>query len=314
MARVIYALNSAGGIRGGHKMAVRHVEALRGLGFDAYLHVSRPDAAPTWLDHAAPIRAGSAILPDDILVVSEDDGAALRQLVRRPKQTVVFYQGAHSVAEIDAIAAFDAPTIITVGPRHRSEIARLFPGATVELVPCFADERVFAPAAKIKAVAYSPAKRPKSAVVIPALFKRLHPQHADLAWTPMSGLTEREVAATLGGSAMFLSLGLLESVGLTPLEAMASGCVCAGFTAIGGWDYATAANGFWVLDDDHIAAADAVATAADLVQTGGSALRAMIEAGRATAQLWSHAVFVEALERVWTKIAPQARTLSRRAV
>ncbi len=88
---------------------------------------------------------------------------------------------------------------------------------------------------------------------------------------------------------------------------MASECICAGFTGVGGWEYATLDNGFWVPDDDYIAAADALAQAADLVATGGPALRAMKDAGRETAAQWSYSVFLEALERVWTDLAPEAR-------
>ena len=65
----------------------------------------------------------------------------------------------------------------------------------------------------------------------------------------------------------------MESVGLTTLEAMASGCVCAGFTGIGGRQYATPDNGFWVDDDDCMAAADALAQAISLVREGGAPLR-----------------------------------------
>ena len=53
--------------------------------------------------------------------------------------------------------------------------------------------------------------------------------------------------------------------------------------------------------------ADALATAADLVKTGGAPLARHIEAGRETAARWSHAAFRTALEAFWMTHAPEAR-------
>jgi len=313
MARLIYALNSSGGIRGGHKMAIRHVEALRSLGFDAYVYIFNEASRPTWIRHEAPIMLGGPIQPGDVVVVSEDNGSLLRQMAGRQERTVVFYQGPHSGAEKAAIDALPNQTIMTVGRRHQTDIRRLFPKAAVELVPCFADERVFRPAReKVAAVAYSPTKRPMSARAIGEFLKRIHPRHSGLVWSEMAGLPEHDVAAILGRSSLFLALGVLESVGLMPLEAMASGCLCAGFAAVGGRDYATVENGFWAPDDDQIAAADALAEAADLALSGGPRLKAMIDAGYETAAQWSYAVFLAALEETWSGLAPEARGLPAR--
>lgn len=160
------------------------------------------------------------------------------------------------------------------------------------------------------AVAYSPRKRQSEAKIIQAFFKKVHARHAALPWSEITNLAEREVARALGSSSLFLSLSRFESVGMTPLEAMASGAICAGFTGIGGREFATDANGFWVPEDDCEAAADALAEAADLVATGGAPLRQMREAAFETAQQWSYARFVTALEDVWTRLAPEARTHS----
>jgi glycosyltransferase involved in cell wall biosynthesis len=101
----------------------------------------------------------------------------------------------------------------------------------------------------------------------------------------------------------------MESVGLTTLEALASGCVCAGFTGGGGRQYATPDNGFWVEEDDCLAAADAVAQAISLVRSGGAPLRRYVEAGLATAQQWSYAAFRAELEAAWSRLAPEARSV-----
>jgi glycosyltransferase involved in cell wall biosynthesis len=56
-----------------------------------------------------------------------------------------------------------------------------------------------------------------------------------------------------------LSLPYLESFGLVPLEAMASGAIVVGFHGYGGQEYATAKNGFWFPSDYLEETADAIA-------------------------------------------------------
>jgi glycosyltransferase involved in cell wall biosynthesis len=179
------------------------------------------------------------------------------------------------------------------------------------VVRCFADERLFRPAAaKQGAVVFAPRKRPVEARAIARMFRTLHPEHAELAWIPMENRTEVEVANAMGRAALFLSLSRLESVGMTTLEAMASGCVCGGFLGLGGTEYATPENGFWVPEDDCEAAADAMAEAAALVRAGGPALQRRLDAGFETARAWSHAVFRDELEAAWMQLAPEFRTLA----
>src|SRR6185503_8770502 len=115
---------------------------------------------------------------------------------------------------------------------------------------CFADERVFRPAdVKQPMISYMPRKRASEAEVIQNLFQRFHPRHRQRDWRRLENTPEPAVARAFGDSDLFLSLSRMESVGMTPLEAMASGCICAGFTGVGGQEYATPDNGFWVPED-----------------------------------------------------------------
>jgi hypothetical protein len=200
---------------------------------------------------------------------------------------------------------------IAVAPGLAATIRRAFPAASVEVVPCFADERVFRPRGEPAdwAVAFSPSKRRQEAPAIRAFFDRFHPRHADLEWRELLERPEPEVAAAFAASRLYLSLNRFESVGITPLEAMACGCLCAGFTGVGGREYATPDNGFWAPDDDGEAAADALAQAADLARAGGPRLAAMLDAGRETAAQWSYARFLAALEETWMRLAPDARAM-----
>ena len=308
MPRIIYLLLTGGHHNtGGHKMIVRHVEALREMGFDAVCACSSADKPPAWFDHDAPIVQPWPLRPDDIVVAPDDAHLALGNLRQADARVVVFSQNPYWFAvagfkPLDAYPPERFPTIVAVSDGLAATIRRAYPAADIRVVPCFADERLFRPAEKRLAVAFAPRKRRVEAVAIRRMFEKFHPRHADLEWIELLDVREPEMADALGRSALFLSLNRLESVGITPLEAMASGCVCAGFTGVGGRAYAGPANGFWVADEDCEAAADALALAADAVKSGGPHLQALVDGGRATAEAWSHAHFREALKETWSRI------------
>ena len=112
--------------------------------------------------------------------------------------------------------------------------------------------------------------------------------------------SESEVAATLGRAALFLSLARLEGLGITALEAMASGCLTVGFTGIGGREFATSENGFWAEEDDCEQVVEDLLRAAAMYDRGDPAFAATVAAGQAAAAAWSHQRFREALGRFWT--------------
>jgi len=313
MSRIVYLGFPNGAIAGGQKMILRHVETLRDLGFEAVFWRGEGNVMPAWLQHRAPVEVGAPFRPDDILVLPSDAPNALSRMAASPHRKLIFCQNQFSLAAtgaraIDAYLPERLPVFISPGRVCADSIRRLYPQATVEVIPCFADERVFRPAGgRTDAVAFAPRKRPLEAEAIGVFFRKRRPEHAHLPWRPIRELSEAEVAAVMAGSTLFLSLSRFEAVGMTPLEAMACGCVCAGFLGVGGWDFATAENGFWAPDDDLEAAAEALGRAADLVATGGAPLAARLEAGRATAADWSYARFRRALEEVWMRRAPEAR-------
>jgi hypothetical protein len=313
MARLLYFAFPTGPVHGGHKMILRHVETLRELGFDALCVIGPQHVVPTWLDHAAPVVRRFEFRPDDVLVLPDDAHDTIRRTPPLGLRTVIMVQGPYlmaalSLGALDGFPAERPPTFMPIGRRAADIVRRLYPAAPIEIVPCFADERRFRPhAAKQPLVVGMPKKRPFETTAIKALFGKLHPEHREFAWRELTGLREPEVAEALGAAALHLSLARLEGLGIANLEAMASGAVCAGFLGQGGEEYATPDNGFWVPDDDLMAAADALAQAADLVRAGGAPLRRMLEAGHETAAQWSYARFRERLEAAWMRLAPDAR-------
>jgi hypothetical protein len=319
MPRIVYVVSSGGALQGGHKIMVRHVEALHDLGFDATCYVPPNLTKPDWFSYDAPMELGTRLRADDIIVLPEDAAGAFPPRAKSSQRTIVMMQNQYYFAavNVEAMSVFDEsnfPDFIALGPMSAALVGRAFPAARVEVIPCFADERTFYPRQKVGlSVAYSPRKRILEAQAIKALLPKFHPRHAALGWTPLLNVPEAQMGRAFGEAALCLSLSRMESVGMTPIEAMASGCVCAGFTGIGGHEYATPANGFWVPEDDCEAAVDALARAADLVLTGGPPLRRHLEAGYETARRWSYARFKLALEAAWMRLAPETRVRSGRA-
>lgn len=314
MPQINYLLfSTGGGMQGGHKMIVRHVETLRDLGFDAVVYVGHGSKVPDWFEHRAPLVEARPVEGGEIMVAPDDGRRSIRQCADLGLKTVIFsqnpyYFGATAFAEVAQFAPDRLPPFLAVAPGLAATIRRLFPGAQVEVTPAFADERVFRPGLeKRQAVAFAPKKRAIEAKAVRSFFEKLHPTHAGRDWTEVQGLSERQAAQAFADADLCLSLSRMESLGMTTLEAMASGCVCAGFTGIGGDEYATPENGFWARDDDCMAAADALGAAADLVATGGAPLKRMQDAGYEAAAKWSYAAFRDALEAAWMTLAPEAR-------
>lgn len=313
MSRIGYILLSSDSVAGGQKVILRHVEALVDLGFDAVCLTDRGNKIPRWFEHRAPIEAGDQMRPDDILVVPDDGIRALGVAARRAQRSVVLCQSGTPLLAVGGMAAMaehaeQLGTFISVSPSHSAILQRLFPRAVIETVRCFADERIFRPGeTKQFTGTFVARKRAMEAAAVRALANRLHPATAELGWHRIENATEAQVASVFAGSSVHLSLSRMESVGLTALEAMASGCVCAGFDGIGGRQYTTPDNGFWVEEDDCLAAADALAQAVSLVRSGGAPLRRYVEAGLATARQWTYARFRQELEATWSRLAPEAR-------
>ena len=314
MARIVYVGFPNGGISGGQKMLLRHVEALQKMGFNALYWTNRSCRLPDWMKYEAAVEWGTPLLDDDILVLPEDAPQAIASVAGRPRRVAVFCQNHYYMAasSFDALGTIPRRSFlgfIASGRTIAASCARAFPEAPVRVIPCFADERLFRPApARVDTIAFVPRKRPLEARAIRAFFQRLYPQHRELPWVAIDGMAEQQVAETLGRATLFLSLNRLEGVGMTLLEAMASGCVPAGFTGLGAREFTNPTNGFWVEEDDCEAAADALARAADLIRQGGAGCAAMESATRETASRWTYAAFHEALEAVWSELAPDARS------
>ncbi len=309
---------------GGEMVNLQHVAALHAAGLRAVALVNpgfAPHDAPT--DLALPIEAlqpGRVFAPDDVVVVPEYYREAILYFTAQPCRTVLHVQGPFllfrglpSVAELNALpwlgvlscSHFCAETLAAMGVCVPAAVVR------PPVLPLFGPSTQGDCEKKLQ-IAYMPDKRPKEAPVVQAMFQTRYPQWASVPWVPIANASRAECARVMAESAVFASFSYLEGLGLPPLEAMASGCVVAGFDGHGGREYATPANGLWVAEGDHAGFADALAQA--LAGCGAAltlanartdavaaqhAHHARLAAGRDTAASFSQARFTAELLAAW---------------
>ena len=158
---------------------------------------------------------------------------------------------------------------------------RRFPGVKLGYTPFYVDHSRFISAPqKALQIACVPRKRPNEFRAIADLFRAVYPQHRGLDWVYLHQASETQVAKVMGQSAVFLSLARLEAHGMTTLEAMASGCIVAGYSGVAGGTYtATVRNGFWAAEDDLAGCVDQLARAVQLAIDRDQAYHSMVKAG-----------------------------------
>ena len=286
MARIIFLCPFAKSeITGGIKTAYRHAELLSELGFDAAVY--QPDGAPSWFETRAPRLTQLAPAADDILVFPESLNGPLAEMVRLSARKVLFCQ-AHYYTLFNPIPPERYRELGFERVACQSAIAkgfleRVLRLSDIAILPCFIDTKLFFPRGKTMRIALIPKKLPREAAAIQKIFGLKYPEFGAIPWQIVENVSERETAEIFGRSTIVLSLPFLESFGLVPLEAMASGAIVAGFTGYGGQDYATAENGFWFPPDHLEEVADSIARIITGLERNDPDILKMHEAGFATA-------------------------------
>ncbi|HYH21347.1 MAG TPA: hypothetical protein VD995_22285 [Azospirillum sp.] len=313
MGRILYYCEQSR-IAGGIKVSYRHVDTLRRNGFDAAI-VHKRVQPPNWF--AVPdvpiLPVDEVVLsPRDVIVIGEDSRFTLRGVVRTPAHKVLLCQnhfyvaygldGARDYSDFGIEAALTSGDVITAFLRRR------FPGLPVATAHLAIDPALYRPRAKRLRIAAIPRKRPREMHYIRDLLRAGYPEHADVGWAVLEDADEALVARVLGESAVFLSLARLEGVGLTGLEAMASGCAVTGFLGDGGREYASAENGWWVDGDEDLdGAVRQLAACLTAVRNGTAGAR--IAAGRATAARYTAEREERELLAFWRGFPSLSRTM-----
>jgi len=290
--RIVYLSWPAKEIAGGIKLAFQHVDVLRQAGVEAA--IATPDGQPPgWFQTEVPVLDVADLRSEeDVLVFPENYRDLLRRLAERPNRKLVFCQNPFMVfrglAGAKDYGDFGVTSVMCVGQLTAEFCQRRFPSMPIAVVPVVIDHRLFHfQAEKRMQIAFAPRKRRLEAAFVQDLFRAENPQFRSVPWVEISGASEQQVARILKDSAVYLSLSRFEAVPLSILEAMACGCVVAGFTGFGAREFATSQNGFWAGEDDCLECAGQLARAVRLVSQGGNLHGGMLEAAHLAASHYS---------------------------
>lgn len=268
--RIIYVLEPFPNPHGGVAIIYRHVEILTAHGISAFVHLPERPEVDFYRTTAPQLIGNVSFNLTDILVIPETLGWALRQFKPTPLRKLLFCQNHNYLPPVsnpgDALAEWGVHGIIASSVAIQTHLHTRFGLPDVPLLPCAVDPVRFAPVQdKKRQIAFMPRKLPADAAAIEAAFKRRHRRFADVPWVAIDGVSQPEAARVLNESGVFLSLSSGESLGLPPLEAMASGCLVAGYHGGGGREYINDLNGWWAEAGDRQACVDGLAAAFDLL-------------------------------------------------
>ncbi len=302
--RIVYLSWPAHEISGGIKASFQHVQLLLEAGIDAA--VATPDGKPPgWFVSTAPVLTLEDIRDGDVLVFPENHLAMLQAMAPRSNPKIVFCQNCslifRGVVPGNSYSTFGVTHLLCPSQQVMQYGRQRFPDLKLGYAPFYLDLSLFAPSpARKLRIAAVPRKRLVEYGAILDMFRAVYPRFGQIEWVYLEDATEAQVAQVLSESAVFLSLARLEAHGMTKLEAMACGCIVAGFTGVvGGSDSSTAANGFWAPEDDIVTCVDQLAAAVQLAVDGGPAYLAMLEAGRKSAWVYRREEAARLLVDFW---------------
>lgn len=302
-------------ISGGMAVILRLAEHLRAAGVDAVL-VRREGRGSYPQSPQVPVLAWDEVrlASSDLWLVPEGWPNALLPGLQVGARCVVYVQNwafllgnlpggdrAWNRLPVEFLAVSD-PVAWFVEQATGCKSALLRPGIDLEL---FHPPLIPRPSSPLR-IAWMPRKNVAFAKQIRSLVEArgLLPR---VEWVEIHNLSQEAVAEAFRTAHIFLATGFPEGCPLPPLEALASGCVVAGFTGLGGWDYMRQAgtfpgaftpwwplrvvpfggNGCYVADADVTAAAFALEHAVRLVVEGDDAFFAQQVAAQATAAAYS---------------------------
>ena len=305
MPRIVYICWPPKEISGGIKVAFQHVELLVEAGRPAVIATHQAQR-PDWFETTAEVIDYTAIRPDDVLVFPENNARFLGTFASSAQPKVVFCQNPYFVHQglggKLSYAEYGVTHIMCPSMSVVKFCVMRFPELQVRYTPFHIDHGRFkSTTAKALQIAVVPRKRMVEFGGIADLLRARYPDLGGIPWTVLHGVSEQHVAEGMGRCAVFLSLARLEAHGLTSLEAMASGCICAGFTGVyGGNDSATAMNGFWAAEDDVAGAVEQLAQALRVVKAGGEPYRLVLEDGLLTANKYRREDSARWLAKFWS--------------
>ena len=317
-------------VSGGLAVLAETAVLLAELGETVALLLHDPEHPPLALPPGLPVRplAQAALGPEDCCLVPEGWPNALGPGLTAKARCIVYCQNwAYLDSGLPEGLSLDQLPVryLAVSDPVARYIGRLLGTVPPILRPAIDPARFFPPAAKPAPdpvrVAYMPRKNKALAAMIRRFITtRARRTGQRLAFFPIENLPPDGVAEALRACHVFLATGFPEGCPLPPLEAMACGCLVAGFAGFGGFDYLRpinpdgytpsvplrdvpwGGNAFVAADHDVFGAADGLERAVRLWTDGGEALRRARENARATAAAYAPSQRRAALAALWPKL------------
>ncbi len=308
MRPVIFFCPRVTRINGGIRNIFRLGEVLQSLGHP--VTVFEQDAQrPNWFENSLPVvnTLTQDLVDQAVVILPEDLPHVLYELITRFSGPKILYNqnhfySAHGLGDRGSFEDFGIHIMLCSSLTILDHARQRFPNMRSSLLPCVVDTDLFKPSEKKRQIAYMPRKRMIESKYLKDMAQFTMPELSDWEWKAIDAAHERDVATAMSEAAIFLSLSRLEGFGLTPLEAMASGCVVAGFTGIGGREYATPNNGFWAAEDDFPACLDALRQAVSLSMDKSGKRQDYDQVCRRTYALYTYDAFRVAAISAWQEI------------
>ncbi len=293
-ARVVYAGFATRHHSGGVHVMTQHVQLLRAAGVEAWLWLPDPGDRPGWIDRDLPVIAGATtrlggadllVVPETPTVPGRDPAPGARTVIFNQNHFYTFAASPPTRAGHDFPGWALPPAVWAVSAESRDVLAATLPHLPVSLVPNWVDGELFRPdprspaalsaadtggAARVEEpgsvrVTWFPRKRPREASLLREVLHH-DPRLRGVELVELVDTPRAEVASTLGATTVFIALGHSESFGLPVAEALASGCLVAGYDGGGGHELFEAPGAWRVPDQRPLLLRDRVV---DLVQRAG---------------------------------------------
>lgn len=284
-----------------------HVRVLRDAGFNAWILHKHDGFAPEWMaTKGVPIRyveGNFTLTSDDVVVIPEVCSSTIQGLKDAPFQRIVFCQNQfYAAAEMRKIGDWRRYGVsgVVASTVKVHEFLGMAGWPDAPIIPYKIDTAYFRPSQKKMQIAYMPRKMQLAADAIIYQFQLRFPKLASVPFVTLHNVHRDQVAAVLRESAIFLTLGRFESLGLPALEAMASGALVAGFHGDGDLSLPEAKNSaLWV--HDVPTAVSALGTLVEWSQSNDPRADAQRQAGSMLVDDYSPAACDEALLTFWRR-------------
>lgn len=294
-------------VSGGIKVCFQHVEMLNEMGIKAF--VFSPDGYPTWFQTTAPLFDPQgrgfdlnhiAVFPEPVhqpglLKIVQAADAAAKKILFCQNQ----YNALNNALLNGSFERLGFTHLMTVSNVAAKMLNNVFHPASLSVVQPYIDPERFQKRPKELRIAVVPRKMPSIFNYVQRIFAAKFPDLGGVVWDVVENASEEAVAESFGRAAVFLSLCNLESLGITPLEAMASGCAVVGFHGYGGMEYATPHNGIWLPSDHLEETADALAQVIRDFVLGNSRYQGLVANGALTAKRFNREQTMKALFQVY---------------